>query len=349
MEPELLPWALGGLDPDADVLEIGPGYGLATDILRTRVTRLICVEMDDGLAQALSRRMARTNVTVVQADAVHMPLADQSFGAALCFTMLHHIPAPAQQDHRSPVPAGTGVLTCGVDVQADRLELELVGWGRGEESWSIEYRIIPGDPTGAAVWAELDAYLQGNWCHQNGYMLPVAACCIDSGYESQAVYDFCRTRYHRRIFAVKGQGGPHPVWPKKPTAKNVRGERPWMVGTDSAKATIMGRLRNAQAGTPGFSHFPTDRQQPYFEQLLGEALVTTYSKGQPIREWRPKKGLRHEALDARVYAYAALRALVSMGLVLDTEANRITAQAAPVGEPRPALPRFSRSLWMAER
>ena len=73
-----------------------------------------------------------------------------------------------------------------------------------------------------------------------------------------------------------------------------------MVGTDSAKATIMGRLRNAQPGTPGYSRFPADREQPYFEQLLGEALVTTYSKGQPVREWRPKKGVRHEALDARV-------------------------------------------------
>jgi phage terminase large subunit GpA-like protein len=66
------------------------------------------------------------------------------------------------------------------------------------------------------------------------------------------------------------------------------------------------------------SHFPADREPPYFEQLLGEVLVTTYSKGQPVREWRPKKGVRHEVLDARVYAYAALRALVSMGLVLET-------------------------------
>src|SRR3972149_1513402 len=78
----------------------------------------------------------------------------------------------------------------------------------------------------------------------------------------------------------------HPVWRKTPTAKNIRGERPWMVGTDSAKATIMGRLRNAQPGTPGYSHFPAERGQPYFEQLLGEVLVTTYSKGQPAREWR---------------------------------------------------------------
>lgn len=252
----------------------------------------------------------------------------------------------ARREHyRAPVSAGAAVLTCGVDVQADRLELELVGWGRGEESWSIEYRVIPGDPTGAAIWSELDAYLQRQWHHENGAVLPVAACCIDSGYESQAVYDFCRTRYHRRIFAVKGQGGPHPVWPKRPTAKNIRGERPWMVGTDSAKATIMGRLRNAQPGTPGYAHFPADRQQPYFEQLLGEALVTTYSKGQPVREWRPKKGVRHEALDARVYAFGALRALVSMGLVLDAEADRVVAQTAPFRDPAP-LPRVVRSRWI---
>ena len=176
------------------------------------------------------------------------------------------------------------MLTAGVDVQKDRLELELVGWGRGEESWSIEYRVLPGDPTGAALWQELDSYLERRRQHESGLSLPIAACAIDSSYESQAVYDFCRTRYNRRVFAVKGQGGPHPVWPKKPTSKNIRGERPWMVGTDSAKATIMGRLRNAQPATPGYSHFPADRQQPYFEQLLGEALVTTYSKGRPVRE-----------------------------------------------------------------
>jgi phage terminase large subunit GpA-like protein len=134
----------------------------------------------------------------------------------------------ARREHCSaPVPAGVAILTCGVDVQADRLELELVGWGRGEESWSIEYRVIPGDPTGAAVWTELDEYLQRQRRHEHDVMLPVSACCIDSGYESQAVYDFCRTRYHRRVFAVKGQGGPHPVWPKKRPprtfAANARG------------------------------------------------------------------------------------------------------------------------------
>ena len=118
------------------------------------------------------------------------------------------------------------------------------------------------------------------------------------------------------------------------------------MGTDSAKATIRGRLRNAPPGTPGYSHFPTERGQHYFEQLLGEVLVTTYSKGQPVREWRPKKGVRHEALDARTYADGALRALVSMGLVRDAEADRIAALGATVREQQPTVPRVSRSQWM---
>jgi phage terminase large subunit GpA-like protein len=115
----------------------------------------------------------------------------------------------ARREHyRAAVPYGAVVLTVGVDVQKDRLELELAGWGRGEESWSIEYRVIPGDPAGATLWHELDAYLERRWPHEAGISLPVAACAIDAGYESQAVYEFCRTRYHRRIFAVKGKGVP---------------------------------------------------------------------------------------------------------------------------------------------
>ena len=77
--------------------------------------------------------------------------------------------------------------------------------------------------------------------------------------------------------------------------------------------------------------------------------MTAYSKGQPIREWRSKKGVRHEALDARVYAYAALRALVAMGLVLDAEVDRVAPHGRPVGELRPTLPRVSHSRWMVDR
>ncbi len=253
----------------------------------------------------------------------------------------------ARREHyRAAAPYGVVILTAGVDVQKDRLELELVGWGRGEESWSIEYRVLPGDPSGALVWQELDTYLERRWAHETGISLPVSACSIDAGYESQAVYEFCRTRYHRRIFAVKGKGGPLPVWQRKPTAKNIRGEKPWIVGTDTAKETIYGRVKNPTPGTPGYSHFPADREEGYFEQLLGEVLVTTYAKGQPKREWRPKPGVRQEALDARVYAYAALRALVSMGLSLDNEADRILAANRPRPVPEDDT---DRARWLGDR
>ena len=117
-------------------------------------------------------------------------------------------------------------------------------------------------------------------------------------------------------------------------------------GADSAKATIMGRVRNAQHGMLGYSQFDAGREQAYFEQLPGEALVTTRSKGRPILEGRPKKGLRHASPDARVYAHAAPPAHVSMGLVRDPETDRIAAQDGPVPDKRLAAARVTQSRWM---
>ncbi|MCW5982458.1 MAG: phage terminase large subunit family protein [Bryobacteraceae bacterium] len=251
------------------------------------------------------------------------------------------------------LPAGVCTLTAGVDVQLDRAELELVGWGRGEESWSIEYRVFPGDPSAPELWRALDEYLSRQWTHEYGITLPVAACAIDSGFHTQAVYDFCRTRYSRRILAIKGKSGPLPVWPKKPTRNTINRTPMWIVGVDSAKSVIYGRLKIEQAG-PGYSHFPRERTAGWFEQLLAETLVTTYSRGVPVREWRKKKGVRSEALDARVYAYAALCGLVSMGLRLDAEAERIEAlrpePGSVAGKPNiPSPPpgrRVLRSNWI---
>ena len=95
---KLLPWALGGLDLGPVVLEIGPGYGAATEIVRERVGRLTCAELDGDLARALARRTVGTNVEVVQADAVRLPFSDRCFSAAVCFTMLHHVSTNAQQN-----------------------------------------------------------------------------------------------------------------------------------------------------------------------------------------------------------------------------------------------------------
>jgi ubiquinone/menaquinone biosynthesis C-methylase UbiE len=94
----LAPWVLGGVDLGAHALEVGPGPGCVTDVLRTRVARVTAVEIDPALASALATRLADTNVTVLQGDATRMPFPDASFDAAVSCTMLHHVPSPALQD-----------------------------------------------------------------------------------------------------------------------------------------------------------------------------------------------------------------------------------------------------------
>src|SRR5438067_13048103 len=98
VQSEILPWALGTRDLGDDVLEVGPGPGLTTDVLRKRVKRLTAVEIDDNLAAALAGRMAGFNVEVVHADGTALPFEDNRFSGATCFTMLHHVPTPEQQD-----------------------------------------------------------------------------------------------------------------------------------------------------------------------------------------------------------------------------------------------------------
>jgi SAM-dependent methyltransferase len=94
----VIPWVLEGLDPGADVLELGSGPGLTTDVLRERTARLTAVELDPRLAASLQERMKSTNVEVVETDATAMPFPDGSFSAVLSFTMLHHVPSATLQD-----------------------------------------------------------------------------------------------------------------------------------------------------------------------------------------------------------------------------------------------------------
>jgi ubiquinone/menaquinone biosynthesis C-methylase UbiE len=98
LQDHILPWALGERDLGDDILEVGAGPGLSTDVLRRRVPRLTAVELDDELATKLADRLAGTNVEVVKADATALPLESDRFSAATCFTMLHHVPTRGMQD-----------------------------------------------------------------------------------------------------------------------------------------------------------------------------------------------------------------------------------------------------------
>jgi len=98
VQESLMPWALGGVDLGDELLEVGPGPGMTTDLLRARVPHVTSIEIDPALASALRRRLAGTNVRVVHGDATKLPFEDGAFSAAVSFTMLHHVPSVSLQD-----------------------------------------------------------------------------------------------------------------------------------------------------------------------------------------------------------------------------------------------------------
>ena len=98
LKVDVLPWIEGVTDLGDDVLEVGPGPGLTTDLLRERVAKVTAVELDADLAAALADRLAGTNVEVVHGDASDTGLPSDRFSTATCFSMLHHIPEPETQD-----------------------------------------------------------------------------------------------------------------------------------------------------------------------------------------------------------------------------------------------------------
>lgn len=217
------------------------------------------------------------------------------------------------EEYRAEVPMGGLYLTAGVDMQMDRLECEVVAWGVGEESWSVGYYVLWGDPLAGDVWQDLDDLLASTFQHESGAVLPISAACLDTGGTqgcTQAAYEYARGRTGRRLFAVKGVGGwGRPIVEKpqrKQSGKNARKVDLFLVGTDEAKLVVMRRLAQ-EAQTGGYCHFPADRDAEWYKQITAEKLVTRYVKGQPVREWHKPDRARNEALDCRVYATAALK------------------------------------------
>ncbi len=246
-----------------------------------------------------------------------------------------------RERYPAAVPDGVEVLVAGVDVQKDRVELEIVGYGVDRQSWGILYRVLYGDTTERDVWLALDEALQESFERADGSQLPVACALVDSGYNAQHVYDFCRPRMGRGVFATKGVGGTQRPIVGAPslqkTASSKRKTPVFPVGVDVVKGIVYTRLIKAEPG-PGFCHFPLEYGEEYFASLTAEHLVPRIVRGEVVLSWEKRRaGARNEALDIRVLAEAALWKLNPPWLRMRGAGKRTGDKPRATAAPQPSV------------
>lgn len=213
-----------------------------------------------------------------------------------------------REHYTAEVPDGVLVLTMGVDTQDNRMEYEIVGWNRDEESWGISRGVIPGRADAPGTWEEIDALLEREWKLKNGMALRVMAAFVDSGgHFSDAVYDACAKRASRKIWPIKGEAGEKPY--VRLMKKSKSSGTGFMVGVDSGKEAIMYATTLEKPG-PKYMHFPRDYRAGYdmefFRGLISEKMVIHRRAGNAVIAWE-KTYERNEPLDCRNYARAAYR------------------------------------------
>jgi phage terminase large subunit GpA-like protein len=261
------------------------------------------------------------------------------------------------------VPDEVVFITCGVDVQKDRIELEVVGWGRNLESWSLDYQVLAGDTSESEVWMELSKFVRSEFGRGDGQRLPIRMTAIDTGFRTQEVYRWVRSQSSMRVMAVKGQeslitliGQPSKVDVTLRGKKMKGGVKLWPVGINVAKSELYGWLRRRLPeedgdGLPyGWCHFPQHGEE-YFRQLTAEVLTTKLVRGFARYQWEKTRD-RNEALDCRVYARAAC-AVVGADRWSDERweqehlgggSVRLQPQPAAADQP-PSRPRRESSIW----
>jgi len=228
----------------------------------------------------------------------------------------------ARETYAEEVPERGLVLTFGADIQADRIECEVVAWDEDEESWSIDYEIFDGDTSSIKnyVWDDFEEYLKTEFKHESGKKLSLTAGVIDAGYLPSVVHAFVDRLKRRYVWAGIGRAGKRSIVETKAARQHrlrrsrSKKKKSEIIGTDEAKTVLYSRLKLDKSDSPvaGFCHFPiNEKYDPdHFDQLTSERVVRKLIQGQTQFKWvLNHAGQRNEPLDCRVYNHAALRLL----------------------------------------
>lgn len=275
----------------------------------------------------------------------------------------HALQARAEPYPLGQVPVGALVLTAGLDVQGNRVEIGTWGWGPGLESWAVAHDIVEMNPQADDDWDQVETMLRRRFPQAwHGGSLGIESISIDANYQTQAVLNFVRRMQATgmRIYAVRGEGEPtKPIkcagspqdvtWRGKKHPKSVK---LWGVGTKAAKDLLHGQLEIAQPG-PGYVHTSQQLDREWYEQLTAEHRILVRTPTGEVQRW-VKRRPRNEVLDTRNYA---LHAAVMLGLQSWTEAkwSQVRQAVQPprdlfsIDVPAPQMPAAAISSPMSEQ
>ena len=234
------------------------------------------------------------------------------------------------------IPRGCLVLAGSVDVQGNRLEYQILGFGRNKKHWVIDYGVIDGDPAKDDVWNRLTALRERPIANTFGVSMRAQTWGIDSGgHHTHEVYQYARLYRHAGVFAIKGSSVSSKPVIGRPTSQDVNhrgrtikgGVQLWIVGTDTAKSILFNYIASDEESVPidRFIRFPIDLPEEYFEQLTAEVYDPTK------KLWRKLPGRRNEVIDLFVYNFAAAyHPLLRLDTMRDSDWANVEAVVEPV-------------------
>ena len=266
--------------------------------------------------------------------------------------------AATAKEYPAEIPNGVGLLTASVDVQDDRLEVAVKGWGDREESWLIDHQRLYGDPEQDQLWQELEHVLTREYVHESGRKLRIRAVMIDSGYLQDRVFRFVKGKESRGIYASKGMDARAREPLQRAKRLNRSKVKPWTINTFSFKTIVFRRLRltasSKEPGGPGYMHFcaptKTGADAEYFAQF-GAETRKKIRQGRRFAYAFVQNRDRNEAIDLEVYALAALYSLGDvavkrLGIMADKLREPLEEKSEDEEETKPVpKPRRRKSGW----
>ncbi len=230
------------------------------------------------------------------------------------------------EDYGCQVPDDVFVLTAGIDTQDDRFEVEVVGHGKNGETWSIDYKVISGDPQFQETQDMLDTYLSQDFIRKDGFIMNIVGSGLDTGgHRTKAMYEYCKARANQKVFAIKGANTVTAPITNKRVNQMIRNElNLFSIGVHTLKDEFYSNLAITEKGA-NYCHFPNKPvyNDKYFKMLTAEKRD---EKGKYV-----KVRLRNEALDVRIYALAVMA-------ILGVNVNELPRPVITVGEVVPKAP-----------